>query len=176
MCYKSIKSQMGRLCTILLTIVGFPATSRCGPPTSRRQIYMSLSRRDVEFARRDVTFTLLCYVATSIYTSRHGLVQVSVTSRRGPERRDVVWSCALSRRDVDPNVATLACLLSVTSQDQLISGFSPHTLHIETLAFPAHQLSPDLSEPLSTLVGGLSIVLRPPLCSYKPPSSPGTGP
>ena len=83
---------------------------------SRRQKYMSLSRRDVEFPRRDVTFTLLCYVATSIYTSRRGLVQVSVTSRRGPERRDVVWSCALSRRDVDPKVATLACLLSVTSR------------------------------------------------------------
>ena len=142
MCYKSIKSQVGRLCTILLTIVGFSSTSQCGPPTSqrhflpslprrdvdldvatsnlyvsatsrcgftsrdvkficlchvvtwiytsRRQIYMSLSRRDVEFPRRDVTLTLLCYVATSIYTSRRGLVQVSVTSRRGPERRDVV--------------------------------------------------------------------------------------
>ena len=55
--------------------------------TSRRQKYMSLSRRDVEFPRRDVSFTLLdvsftllCYVATSIYTSRRGLVQVSVTS------------------------------------------------------------------------------------------------
>ena len=162
MCYKSIKSQVGRLCTILLTIVGFSTMSRRGPPmsrrhflpslpchdvkficlyhvatwnsnvatslfdplchvatwtnTSRRQKYMSLSRRDVEFPRRDVTFTLLCYVATSIYTSRRGLVQVSVTSQRGPERRDVVCSCALSRRDVDPNVATLACLLSVTSR------------------------------------------------------------
>ena len=95
--------------------------------TSRRQKYMSLSRRDVEFPRPDVTFTLHCYVATSIYTSRHGLVQVSVTSRRGPERRDVVWSCALSRRDVDLNVATLACLLSVTSQRGPV--LNPRSVH-----------------------------------------------
>ena len=82
--------------------------------TSRRQNYMPLSRRDVDFPRRDFNFTPLCYVTTWIYTSRRELVQVSVTSPRGPERRDVVWSCALSRRDVDPNVATLACLLSMT--------------------------------------------------------------
>ena len=153
MYYKSIESQVGRLCTILLLIFGFSVTSRRGRPTSRRQNYISLSRRDVDLPRRDVkitclchvatwtshvatsffdplchvatwthtsrrqnykslsrrdvdlprrdvNFTPLCYVATWIYTSRCELVQVSVTSRRGPERRNVVWSCALSRRDV----------------------------------------------------------------------------
>ena len=151
MYYKSIESQVGRLCTILSLIFGFSVTSRRGPPTSRRQNYISLSRRDVDLPRRDVKitclchvatwtshvatsffdplchvatwthtsrrqnykslsrrdvdlprrdvdFTPLCYVATWIYTSRRELVQVSVMSRRGPERRDVTlhvakWPC-----------------------------------------------------------------------------------
>ena len=95
-------------------------TSRRGAPTSRRQNYISLPRRDVKF-------TSLCHVATWMYTSRshflplsatsrRQLVQVSITSRRGPARRDVVWSCALSRRDMTPNVATWSCFLSVTSR------------------------------------------------------------
>ena len=98
---------------VAMSFLPLSATSRRG--FTRRDV-TSLLRRDVEFPRRDVIFTLLCYVATSIYTSRRGLVQVSVTSQRGPERRDVVWSCALSRRNVDLHVATLACLLSVTSR------------------------------------------------------------
>ena len=84
--------------------------------TSRRQIYISLSRRNVDLHVATSSLTPLCHVATWIYTSRRQLVQVSVTSRRGPARRDVVWSCALSRRDVTPNVATWSCLLSVTSR------------------------------------------------------------
>ena len=84
-------------------------TSRCGDPTSRRKNFISLPRRDV-------ICTSLCHVATWIYMSRRQLVQLSITSRRGPARRDVVWSCALSRRDVNPNVATWACFLSVTSR------------------------------------------------------------
>ena len=84
--------------------------------TSRRQIYISLSRRDVDLHVAMSFLTPLCHVATWIYTSRRQLVQVSVTSRRSPARRDVVWSCALSRRDVTPNVATWSCLLSVTSR------------------------------------------------------------
>ena len=53
--------------------------------TSRRQNYISLSRRDVEFSRRDVDF------------SRR---DVTFT------RRDVIWSPTLPRRDVDLHVAT----------------------------------------------------------------------
>ena len=84
--------------------------------TSRRQIYISLSRRDVDLHVATSFLTPLCHVATWMYTSRRQLVQVSVTSRRGPERRNVVWSCALSRRDVTPNVATWSSLLFVTSR------------------------------------------------------------
>ena len=100
-------------------------TSRRGVPTSRRQNYISLPRRDVDlhvatsklhlsatlrrgFTRRDVIFdpslprrdvdvhvatsigTGLCHVATWPRTSRRRLVMYSVTSRRDPERRDVV--------------------------------------------------------------------------------------
>ena len=79
------------------------------------------------FTRRDVKISSLCHVATWIYTSRRQLVQLSVTSRRGPARRDVVWSCALSRRDVNPNVATWACLLSITSRRDPV--FSPRMVH-----------------------------------------------
>ena len=84
--------------------------------TSRRQNYISLSRRDVDLHVATSFLTPLCHIATWMYTSRRQLVKLSVTSRRGPTRRDVVWSCALSRRDVNPNVATWACLLSVTSR------------------------------------------------------------
>ena len=79
--------------------------------TSRHQIYISLSRRDVDLHVATSFLTPLCHVATWMYTSQRQLVQVSVTARR-----DVVWSCALSRRDVTPNVATWSCLLSVTSR------------------------------------------------------------
>ena len=92
------------------------ATSRRGAPTSPRQIYIYLPRRDMDLHVATSFLTRLCHVATWMYTSRRQLVQVSVTSRRGPARRDVVWSCALSRRDVTPNVATWYCLLSVTSR------------------------------------------------------------
>ena len=84
--------------------------------TSRRQIYISLSRRDVDLHVATSFLTPLCHVAMWMYTSRCQLVQVSVTLRRGPARRDVVWSCVLSRRNVTPNVATWSCLLSMTSR------------------------------------------------------------
>ena len=38
--------------------------------TSRRQNFISLPRRDVDFPRRDVILALLCHVATWIYISR----------------------------------------------------------------------------------------------------------
>ena len=104
-------------------------TSRRGAPTSRRQNFISLPRRDVDFPRRDVDFprrdvdfprrdvilALLCHVATWIYTSRRHF-DPSTTSRRASTHRDVNWYSSLSRRDVNPNVATWACLLSVTSR------------------------------------------------------------
>ena len=61
----------------------FSVTSRSGAPTSRRQIVISLQRRDVDFPRRDVILTLLCHVATCTVTSRRQIVKLSVTSRRG---------------------------------------------------------------------------------------------
>ena len=70
------------MCTNLLLINSFSVTSRRGPPTSRHQFYMSLSRRDVNFYP-------LCHVATWIYTSRREFLLASVTSRRHPGRRDV---------------------------------------------------------------------------------------
>ena len=76
MYYKSIKSKGGRLGTIFITNIGFSITSR-------RQFYMLLSRRDVNFH-------LLCHVATCIFTSPREFVQASVTSRRCPARRDVI--------------------------------------------------------------------------------------
>ena len=59
----------------------------------------SLPRRDVELPRRDVKITSLCHVATSN-------VHLSVTSRRGFTRRDVIFDPSLPRRDVDVHVAT----------------------------------------------------------------------
>ena len=58
--------------------------------TSRRQIYISLPRRDVDVHVATSIGTGPCHVATWIYTSRRRLVMCSVTSRRDPERRDVV--------------------------------------------------------------------------------------
>ena len=109
MSYKSIKSQVERLCTILLTIVGFSATSRRGPPTSRRHFLSSLPHRDVKL-------TPLCHVATCIFTSRRQFVNPSVTSRRVFSRRDVNLHKPLSRRDVISHVATSFLHLSVTSR------------------------------------------------------------
>ena len=109
------------MCT---TCHSFSVTSRRGLPTSRRQFYMSLSRRDVDFPRHDVNFYPLCHVATSVFTSlfhivtlpitsRRQFLQVSVTSRRCPSRRDVSFYKSLSRRDVTPHVATsLSYMLS----------------------------------------------------------------
>ena len=73
--------------------------SRRGIPTSRRHFLTlsATSRRGL--TRRDVKSTCLCHVATS-------LLHFSVTSRRRFTRRDVDWYKSLSRRDVDPNVAT----------------------------------------------------------------------
>ena len=86
--------------TTLLLIFGFSVTSRRGLPTSRRQFYIPLSRRDVDFPRRDINFHFLCHVATWTSHVATSLLQVSVTSRRSPSRRDVSFYQSLSRRDV----------------------------------------------------------------------------
>ena len=57
--------------------------------TSRRQIYMSLSCRDVDSNVATSISQTLCHVATCIFTSRREIVPASVTSRRGLQRRDV---------------------------------------------------------------------------------------
>ena len=82
------------------------ATSRRGAPTSRRQNYISLPRRDMDFPRHDVILTLLCHIAMCIFTSRRQIVKPSVTSRRVFSRRNVILHESLSRRDVIPHVAT----------------------------------------------------------------------
>ena len=106
-------------------------TSRRGAPTSRRQNYISLPCRDVDLHVATSFLTPLCHVATWMYTSRRQLVTVSVTSRRGPARRDVNWSCALSRHDVTP---TSRCD-PVFSPRMVHFGPSPYTPPlIETLA------------------------------------------
>ena len=92
------------------------ATSRRGPPTSRRQNHMLLSRRDVYFHVTKSISTRLYHVATCIFTSRREFVPASVTWRRRPTRRDVKFICLChvatwtptSRRGLNP--------LSVTSR------------------------------------------------------------
>ena len=63
-------------------------TSRRGAPTSRRQNYISLPRRDV-----DLHVTTLN-------------LHLSATLRRGFTRRDIICDPSLPRRDVDVHVAT----------------------------------------------------------------------
>ena len=109
MYYKSIKSQVGRMGTILLLIFGFSVTSRRGLPTSRRQFNMSLSHRDVDFPRRDISFykslsgrDVTPHVATSLSYLLSHVATSTRTSRR--------WlHYSLSRRDVTPHVATWPC-------------------------------------------------------------------
>ena len=122
-------------------------TSRRGAPTSRRQIYISLPRREVDLHVATSFVTPLCHVATWMYTSRRQLVQVPVTSRRGFTRRDVVWSCALSRRDVTPNVATWSCLLSVTSRRHPARRDVALFLAQERFILALHLTHPHSSEP-----------------------------
>ena len=88
------------MCTNLVLIHRFSVTSRRGLPTSRRQLYMPLSRHDVDLTCRDVNFYISLlrrdvdpHVATSIFTfsatSRLEFLQASITSRRCLSRRDV---------------------------------------------------------------------------------------
>ena len=88
MYYKSIKSQVGRMGTTLLLIL------------------VSLSRRDVEFPRRDVNFTCFCHVTTWTSHVATSIFTFSVTSRLGLSHHDVNLYKPLSRRDVVPHVAT----------------------------------------------------------------------
>ena len=94
----------------------FSVTSRRGPPTSRRQNPISLSRRDVRFhvatsllklsvtsrreiSRRDVKISSPCHVATWIFTSRrHFNTSLS--------RRDVYFHVATSKYKTLYHVAT----------------------------------------------------------------------
>ena len=96
---------------VATSILSVSVTSGCGFPTSRREIVSSLSRRDVDFQRRDVKLYLLCHVATwisnvatwilmSLWNVVTLLIPLSVTSRRWPERRDAGCSTLY-------NVATL---------------------------------------------------------------------
>ena len=61
--------------------------------TSRRQINTPLPRRDVYLHVATSICTPLCHVATCIFTSQREFAQASVTSRRHPARRDVIFTC-----------------------------------------------------------------------------------
>ena len=75
------------------TWISHVATSKLHPSVTSRHGFFT-SRRGILTSRRH------------FYTSRRHLVTYSATSRRGPARRDVIWSCSLPRRDVAPHVAT----------------------------------------------------------------------
>ena len=161
----------------------------------------SLSRRDVKItslchvttwsSHVSTSFlTPLCHVATWMYTSRRQLVQAPVTSRRGFTRRDVVWLCALSHRDVTPNVATWSsealCHVATSPRTSRRGPvFSPRTVHfgpsshtpslIGTLALLrsiAHRTRRS-SHPTGRRP---SISHRPSEFSFEPTSAPGTEP
>ena len=94
-------------------------TSRRGAPTSRRQNFISLPRRDVDFptsrrhfsttlSRRDVRF----HVAMSF-------AHLSVTSRRGFTRRDVIF---------DP-LCHVATWIYTSRRDPVFSPRMVHFVH-----------------------------------------------
>ena len=116
MCYKSIKSQVGRLCTILLTIVGFSTTSRRGPPTSRRHFLPSLPRRDVDLHVATSNLYVSITSRRGIPTSRRHFLTLSATSRRGLTRRDVKSTCLCHVVTWNSHVATSLLHFSVTSR------------------------------------------------------------
>ena len=158
-------------------------TSRRGAPTSRHQNYISLPRRDVDLHVATSFLTPLCHVATSIgtgpchvatwiYTSRRRLVMCSVTSRRDPERRDVI-------------LFTLCDVATSPRTSRRGPVFSPRTVHfgpsshtpslIGTLALMrtiAHRTRRS-SHPTGRRP---SIAHRPSEFIFEPTSTPGTGP
>ena len=101
------------MCTNLVLIHRFSVTSRRGPPTSRRQLYMPLSHRDVDPHIATSIFTYLCHVATWIHTSRRQFLP-------SLPRCDVNFYKPLSRRDVTHHVVTLVATLYVTSRRQIL--------------------------------------------------------
>ena len=149
----------------------------------------SLSRRDVDLPRRDVKITLLCHVATWIYTSRRQLVHGSVTSRRVFSCRDVKLYQPLSRRDVDSNVATspnealchVATWPRTSRRDPIFSprmvhfGPSPHTSSLIGTLAPLHP-NPHRTCRSSHPTGRRpSTAHRPPVFFFESPSSAGFG-
>ena len=74
--------------------------------TSRHQINTPLSRRDVYFHVATSICKPLCHVATCIFMSQREFAQASVTSRRHPARRDVIFTPLCHVATWDSNVAT----------------------------------------------------------------------
>ena len=150
--------------------------------TSRRQIYISLSRRDVIFdpslPRHDVDVHVatsigigLYHVATWPRTSRRRLVMCSVTSRRYPERRDVVL---FTLCDVATSPRTSRCD-PVFSPRMVHFGPSPYTPPlIETLAPLRSSLHQTCRSSHSTGQRP-STAHRPPVFLFESPSSHGFG-
>ena len=105
------------------------ATSRRG--FTRRDVIFdpSLPRCDVDVHVATAIGTGPCHVATWIYTSRRRLVMCSVTSRRDPERRDVV-------------LFTLCDVAMSPRTSRRGPVFSPRTVH-----FGLHLTHPHSSEP-----------------------------
>ena len=104
-------------------------------------------------------------------TARREFVQASVTSRRCPAHRDVGF-ITLCDAATSPRTSRRCPVLSPRTVHFWL--FTSHTPNPN----PSFPCAPALTGPVEafvTLVGGPSIVLRPSLCSYEPPSSPGSG-
>ena len=146
-------------------------TSRRGAPTSRRQNYISLPRRDVDLHVATSIGTGLCHVATWPRTSRRRLVMCSVTSRRDPERRDVL-------------LFTLCDVATSPRTSRRDPIFSPRMVHFAPSPYP-----PPLIETLAPLRPSLhqtcrsshptgrrpSTAHRPPVFLFESPFSAGFG-
>ena len=97
----------------------------------------------MDFPRRDVTFTSLCHIATSVFTSlchvattpctsRRHLVICSLTSRRRHERHDVGF-ITLCHVATSPRTSRRGPVLSPRAVHFWL--FTSHTPLIRTLAF-----------------------------------------
>ena len=82
------------------------ATSRRGP--TRRDVKITCFCHVVAWTFHVAASicTSLCYVATCIFTSRREFAQASVTLRRRPARRDVIFTCLYHVATWYSNIAT----------------------------------------------------------------------
>ena len=116
------------------------------------------------FTRRDVKITLLCHVATWIYTSRRqnhtslsrcdvgfhvatSMLKPSVTSRRGMSRRDIIFQCLCHVATWDATSRRRLVKLSVTSRRGPARRDVTMFLAQEWFILALHLTHPHSSEP-----------------------------